>query len=51
MVVKERKYLIVGAQDVAWHMTHKHLFGSVGDDKKLMLYVLYPFLDVCLSVL
>ena len=24
-------------EDVAWHMHHKKIFGSVGDDKKLLL--------------
>lgn len=26
-------------EDVAWHMHHPKIFGSVGDDKKLMMYV------------
>lgn len=25
-------------QDVAWHMRHMHLFGSVGDDKMLCIW-------------
>jgi WD40 repeat protein len=25
-------------EDVAWHLKHEHLFGSVGDDKKLLLW-------------
>lgn len=25
-------------EDVAWHNTHEHMFGSVGDDKKLILW-------------
>lgn len=24
-------------QDVAWHCTHPTIFGSVGDDQKLMM--------------
>ena len=26
-------------EDVAWHCHHKDLFGSVGDDRQLMMYV------------
>ena len=26
------------AQDVAWHCKHEHLFGSVGDDKQLIIW-------------
>ena len=25
-------------EDVAWHSTHQHMFGSVGDDKQLLLW-------------
>ena len=25
-------------EDVAWHSKHQHLFGSVGDDKMLMIW-------------
>ena len=25
-------------QDVAWHCKHEHLFGSVGDDKQLVIW-------------
>lgn len=25
-------------EDVAWHILHEHIFGSVGDDKKLMIW-------------
>ncbi len=25
-------------QDVAWHPRHEYMFGSVGDDKKLILW-------------
>ena len=25
-------------QDVAWHCKHEHLFGSVGDDKQLIIW-------------
>jgi histone-binding protein RBBP4 len=25
-------------EDVAWHLKHEYLFGSVGDDKKLLLW-------------
>ena len=25
-------------EDVAWHVLHESLFGSVGDDRKLMMY-------------
>ena len=25
-------------EDVAWHSTHEHMFGSVGDDKQLLLW-------------
>lgn len=25
-------------EDVAWHSKHEYLFGSVGDDKKLLLW-------------
>lgn len=25
-------------EDVAWHMHHPHIFGSVGDDKQLVLW-------------
>ncbi|RLN27238.1 hypothetical protein BBJ28_00019952 [Nothophytophthora sp. Chile5] len=28
-------------EDVAWHMHHKKIFGSVGDDKKLLMYVVW----------
>ncbi len=26
-------------EDVAWHLLHDSLFGSVGDDQKLIMYV------------
>ena len=29
-------------EDVAWHRHHKSLFGSVGDDHKLMMYACMP---------
>ncbi len=25
-------------QDVAWHTKHEHMFGSVGDDKQLIIW-------------
>lgn len=25
-------------QDVAWHQRHEHMFGSVGDDRRLILW-------------
>ena len=25
-------------EDVAWHLLHESLFGSVGDDQKLMIW-------------
>lgn len=25
-------------QDVAWHSKHEYLFGSVGDDKQLIIW-------------
>ena len=25
-------------EDVAWHSKHEHIFGSVGDDKQLLLW-------------
>jgi histone-binding protein RBBP4 len=25
-------------QDVAWHNHHQHIFGSVGDDKQLIVW-------------
>ena len=30
-------------EDVAWHVFHDTLFGSVGDDRKLMMQVFIPF--------
>lgn len=36
-------------EDVAWHCRHPHLFGSVGDDKALMLWdTRRPAADACL---
>ena len=29
--------LIILLQDVAWHLLHESLFGSVADDQKLMM--------------
>ncbi len=29
-------------KDVDWHATKETIFASVGDDKKLMVYVFYP---------
>lgn len=35
-------------EDVAWHGTHPHLFGSVGDDRQLMLWdTRRPPADAC----
>lgn len=25
-------------EDVAWHVQHEHLFGSVGDDRQLLIW-------------
>ena len=27
-----------GVQDVQWHAHHEHVFGSVGDDKQLLIW-------------
>ena len=32
-------------EDVAWHPRHEYLFGSVGDDKKLILWDMRKPLD------
>lgn len=29
---------IISVQDVAWHLLHESLFGSVADDQKLMIW-------------
>lgn len=31
-------------EDVAWHCTHSDYFASVGDDKKLIVYVVFTYL-------
>jgi hypothetical protein len=33
-----RVLVTLGVQDVAWHMHHKDIFGSVGDDRQLILW-------------
>lgn len=30
-------------EDVDWHQFHPHIFGSVGDDKRLMMYAVQTF--------
>lgn len=31
-------FVIIYLQDVAWHLLHESLFGSVADDQKLMIW-------------
>ena len=35
-------------EDVAWHLLHESLFGSVGDDQKLMIWdTRYSLFSLC----
>jgi len=38
-------------EDVSWHLLHESLFGSVADDQKLMMQVLFTFLFVYVCLL
>lgn len=34
-------------EDVAWHVLHDSVFGSVGDDRKLMVYSFFELILFC----
>lgn len=38
VVVTNTRWSMAHSQDVAWHHFHEHMFGSVGDDRKLILW-------------